>query len=396
MIAHHHPVPVARTFRTPGVRVLVVLMAIGVVAGLYRFLFGLQASTNLNQQYPWGVWIVVDVTFIALAAGGFTTAAIAHVFHRELYHRLARPALITAMLGYTFACIALAADLGRYYNIWHPLLPSMWQGNSALFEVAMCIMCYLIVLYIEFVPVLCERFMGDSRRPVLARLCAIAYPVFGKIMCVFFVLGVAISCLHQSSLGHVMALVPSKLHPLWYTPILSLLFLLSAIVAGFPTVIFASICGSWALKLKPDMRVLASLSKYVPFLLGVYLSFKIGDMVIRRSYVYLGEGSSRSYMFLLEMTVGLVIPLVMMLSHRVRYSPRWLCLASFLVMLGVVLNRTNVYLVGYQPLHAVKVYYPSLPEWALTIGAVAAVVFCWRVIVTYFPVLSAPREVRMA
>lgn len=388
MNAHEQPIPIDRKLLTPGVWGLLILMAIGALFGAYRFLFGLQASTNLNQHYPWGIWIVADVSFIALAAGGFTTAAIAHVFHRHRYHTLARPALITALLGYTFACVALAADLGRYYNIWHPMLPSMWQGNSALFEVGMCVMCYMVVLWAEFIPVFCERFVGDLRYPRLNRLCSLVNRAAGRVMCVLIVLGVAISCLHQSSLGHVMVLAPSKLHPLWWTPILSLLFLISAITAGFPTVIFACICGSWALKLKPPMRILGDLARYVPFLLTIYLGFKVGDMLVRRSYVHLSEGSRQNTMFMIEMVFGLVVPLVMLLLHRVRYSPRWLSIASLLVMIGVIVNRTNVYWIGYQPANTTETYFPSLAEWGFTIGALAALILLWRWIVIYFPVIT--------
>jgi len=396
MIVHDHPVPFTHRLLTPGVWALLALIAVGAICGIYRFFFGLQASTNLNQQYPWGIWIIGDVSLIALAAGGFTTAAIAHVFHREQYHTLARPALIVAMLGYTFACVLLAADLGRYYNIWHPMLPSMWQGNSALFEVGMCVMCYVTVLYIEFIPVFCERFIGDSNRPRARRICATVNRVVSKTMPVFLTLGVAISCLHQSSLGHVMVLAPSKLHPLWYTPILSLLFLLSAIMVGFPTVIFASICGSWALGLRPQMRVLSSLAKYIPFFLSIYLAFKIGDMFIRGSYVHLSERSLQTAMFVIEMGVFLIVPFVMTLSPRVRSSPRWLCTATALIMCGVIVNRTNVYLIAYQPANITKVYFPSLTEWGFTIGAVAALCVCWRAIVFFFPVISRPGKVQMA
>jgi Ni/Fe-hydrogenase subunit HybB-like protein len=396
MSVHEQPVPLQRKVITPGAWVLLVLIAIGVGCGLYRFLFGLGASTNLSQQYPWGIWIVADVSFIALAAGGFVTAAVAHVFHRHQYHVLVRPALITALLGYTFACLALAADLGKYYNIWHPILPSMWQGNSALFEVGMCVMCYMLVLYIEFVPVFCERFMGDRRRPMLARVCTAVHRVAGKIMFVFIVAGVAISCLHQSSLGHVMVLIPSKLHALWHTPILAWLFLLSAITVGFPTVILASICGAWALKLQPPMRVLGSLAKCVPVLTGAYLAFKVGDMLIRRSYVSWDLGSLQGSMFTVEMVAGLLIPTVLLVSRRVRRSPPWLALACFLVMAGVILNRTNVYWIGYRPPYADTVYMPSLIEWGLTVGLVAGLILVWRAIAIYFPVITVAKTVRPA
>jgi Ni/Fe-hydrogenase subunit HybB-like protein len=386
--SHQDPIPIGRKLLTPGACTLLVLTLMGALCGAYRFFFGLGASTNLSQQYPWGIWIVADVSFIALAAGGFTTAALAHVFHRERYHMLARPALVVALLGYTFACVALAADLGRYYNIWHPILPSMWQGNSALFEVGMCVMCYVIVLYAEFVPVLCQRFVDVPHHPKLSRFCAVINRGASLVMPVLIILGVAISCLHQSSLGHVMVLTPSKLHPLWWSPILSWLFLMSAITVGFPTVIFACICGSWALRLAPPMRTLASLATYVPFLLVVYLGFKIADMLIRRSYVYLAEETTEVAMFGVEIVLGLVLPLIMFLSRRVRSSPRLLAMASLLVMVGVIINRTNVYWIGYRPAFAMARYFPSLAEWGFTIGIVAALLFLWRCIVIRFPVIT--------
>jgi Ni/Fe-hydrogenase subunit HybB-like protein len=373
---------------TRGTTVLLILMGAGAIFAAYRFFFGLAASTNLDQQYPWGIWIVADVSFIALAAGGFTMAAIVHIFHREHFHALARPVLLFALLGYTCACIALFADLGKYYNIWHPLLPSMWQGNSALFEVGMCVMCYLTVLYIEFVPVFCERFMGKADRPRLARVCTRLHGLAEKVMPVIIILGVGISCLHQSSLGHVMVLTPTKLHPLWYTPVLSLMFLVSAIAVGFPTAIFVSLVSSWALKRKADMAMLSKLAMYVPMLVAVYLALKVGDMVIRESYVYLWAGTRDSLFFLIEVLLGLLLPLAMLIRPRVRHSPRWLGSACALVMFGIVLNRANVYIIGYHPPYTDKMYYPSLTEWMVTIGAVAALIFIWRAIATYFPVLG--------
>ena len=388
MNADEQPTPIGHRLFTPGTWLLIVIMAIGLVFGVYRFFFGLAASTNLSQQYPWGIWIVADVSFIALAAGGFTTAAIAHIFHRHRYHALARPALVTALLGYTFACVALAADLGRYYNIWHPILPGMWQGNSALFEVGMCVMCYIMVLYAEFIPVVCQRFMDDKRYPNLGRWCTVVNRTASRVMAVLIVLGVGISCLHQSSLGHVMVLAPSKLHPLWWSPILALLFLLSAITAGFPTVIFACLYSSWALKLRPPMRTVGGLAAYVPFLLMIYLGFKIGDMLMRRSYVHLSEGGVEVTMFSVEMIFGLIVPLIMFLSSRVRRSPRWLATACLLVMVGVIVNRANVYWIGYHPAFATTRYFPSLAEWGLTIGAVAAILFIWRLMAICLPVVT--------
>ena len=397
MSEHHEPLPVERKLFTPGVWVLLLLTFIGVCFAAWRFAFGLSSITNLDHQHPWGLWIAFDVASgVALAAGGFTTGALAHIFHREHYHAIVRPALLTAMLGYTFVGIGLMADLGRYYNIWHIMWPTMWSPNSALFEVGMCVVCYLTVLYLEFAPIVCERLTDDQRWPTLGALAAWVSRVLGKIMPLMIIAGVVLSCAHQSSLGNLMVLAPSKIHPLWWTPILTILFLLSAILVGFPMVIFEGLYSSWALKLKPEMHILSPLAKYIPFFLGLYMCFKIGDMVIRGSYVYLVEGSMQSLMFMIEMVFGVMVPFVLLLSPRVRANPRWLFVACLMVVLGVALNRINVFLVAFQPLYPVKSYFPAIGEFAVTIGLVSLLMFIYRAIVTYFPVITHPGRVRTA
>jgi Ni/Fe-hydrogenase subunit HybB-like protein len=286
--------PARNEFWTPGVFALIALTLVAVGIAIYRFLFGLTAVTNLDQEHPWGIWIAIDVaTGVALAAGGFTTAAaLTHIFHRERYAVLVRPALLTAMLGYTFVALGLTVDLGRYYNIWHPIVPSMWQGNSVLFEVGMCVVVYLHVLYIEFLPVVCERFIGAVDLP--GPLASLNKPVdtllrfldktLGKVMFLFIIAGVVLSCMHQSSLGGLLLIAPYKMHPLWYTPILPFLFLLSAIAVGFPMVIFESLLASKSFGREPEMHVLSPLAKLVTLTLGVYMIAKGADLLIRDAY----------------------------------------------------------------------------------------------------------------
>jgi Ni/Fe-hydrogenase subunit HybB-like protein len=387
---HVLPTPVDRKFFTPGVFLLIVLAAIMACIAIYRFLFvGLAGATNLNQEYPWGIWISIDVaTGVALAAGGFTTATLAHIFHREHYHAIARPALLTAMLGYTFVGIGLMFDLGRFYNIWHPVI--LWQGNSVLFEVGMCVVCYLTVLYIEFLPIVCERFADDVRFAAIGRFCKRLLPILNKVMFLFVIAGTVLSCLHQSSLGNLMVIAPSKFHDLWDTPLSSLMFLLSAFMVGFPMVIFESMYASWSFKVKPEMEILSPLAKYTVFFTGLYLAVKVTDMLIRRSYVLLGEGSIQSYAFMVEMLFGVAIPFVMLLSARVRQTPRLLFIAALLVVLGVAFNRINVFLIAYQPPYVTVPYLPSIFEVAVTVGLIATLMLVYRAIVTFFPVISHP------
>ncbi|HRX86893.1 MAG TPA: Ni/Fe-hydrogenase cytochrome b subunit [Phycisphaerae bacterium] len=395
MSDHHPPQPINQKLLTPGAIVLLVLTGIGLCFAAWRFIFGIGSITNLDYQHPWGIWIAIDVaTGVALAAGGFTTAALAHIFHREHYHAVVRPALLTAMLGYTFVGMGLMVDLGRYYNIWHPAI--MWSGHSVLFEVGMCVMCYLTVLYIEFLPIVCERFMGDERWPRLSRVCRRLHGTVEKVMFVFVIAGVVLSCLHQSSLGNLMVIAPSKMHDLWDTPILALLFLLSAIAVGYPMVIFESLCASRAFGLKPEMHVLSPLAKFVPVILGIYLAFKVGDLAVREKLHLLAEGSPQATMWVIEVVIGVVVPFVLLLMRRVRNSPSGLFAAATMVVVGVAINRINVFLVAYQPLYPEKTYFPSIGEVAVTVGLISLLIFCYRVIVNYFPVISHPGEARSA
>jgi len=403
--------PVEKPLFTPGVFVLLGLIAVGLGFAVYRYLFGLGSMTNLNDQYPWGIWIGVDVASgVALAAGGFTTSALAHIFHRKHYHAIVRPALLTAMLGYTFVGLSLMVDLGKYYNIWHPILPSMWQGNSALFEVAMCVMAYLTVLYLEFVPVLVEGLQGRLNLPApldrfrgpvesllkqgwFQQIVNLAGRFFGRIMFLLVIAGVVLSCMHQSSLGALMAIAPYKVHPLWYTPILTLLFLMSAIAVGYPMVVFESMWASRAFGRKPEMEILTPLARFMPFLIGAYMVAKISDLVIRGAYVHLFEGTFQSNMFLVEFGLGVVLPFFLLLSDRVRRSPTGLFVcAALYVILGVLLNRINVFVIGYTPPYATKPYVPSVGEVAITVAMISGLILLYRLIVSVLPVLPAPES----
>lgn len=392
-----NPVPVKRKFFTPGVIILCILALNAIVFLAIRFFYGIGAVTNLNNQYPWGIWIGIDVAAgVALAAGGFTTAALGHVMHREEFAAVIRPALLTAMLGYTFVAMGVLVDLGRWYYIYHPMY--MWNGNSALFEVGICVMIYLTVLYIEFLPIVTERFIGKVNLPgILSKLnkpvdkiLRILDRGLSKTMFIFIIAGVVLSTLHQSSLGTLMIIAGPKMHPLWQTPILPLLFLLSAIAVGFPMVIFESLIASRSLKLKPEMHILSRLGSMIVPLLGLYLAFKIGDMFVRETFVYLTEFNTASVMFTIEILFGVVIPLRMLLSPKVLKSPALLFTAAALVVGGVLLNRINNFIVAYTPPYATESYFPSIGELSVTIGFVAMLVLLYRFFAINFPIISLP------
>ena len=392
-------VPIREKFWTPGVLVLTVFMAAGAAAVLARFIGGIGYVSNLSTARPWGIWIGVDVASgVALAAGGFTTAFLAHILGRHYYEPVARPALLTAMLGYTFVVLGLIVDIGRSWAIWKPMV--YWNFHSVLFEVAMCVMFYLNVLYIEFIPIVVERFKGRVNLPgalsalngLVETLLRLADTILSKWMWFFIIAGVVLSCMHQSSLGSLMLIAPTKLHPLWYTPILPLLFLTSAIAIGYPMVVFETTLATASLKLDPEMQVLSPLTRITIFLLGTYLALKIGDMVIRETYVYLLAGTAQTNSFLVEIIFGVIVPWIMLLSPGVRRSRRWLFTACTLIVGGVLLNRINVFVVGYRPPVSENNYFPSITEMLITVGFIAGLMFLYRFFVTYLPVLNRPGE----
>ena len=360
--------------------VLSALVIGGCLALAARYTGGLGYATNLTNAYPWGLWIAVDVASgVALAAGGFTTAFLAHVLHRRRYHAIVRPALLTAALGYTFVAFGVFIDIGRSWAIWKFFL---FQNHlSALFEVGMCVLAYLTVLWIEFIPVAAERF-GDR-----IRILAVADRVLGKTMWVFLLLGVVLSCMHQSSLGTMLLIAPTKISPLWYTPLLPLLFLTSAFAVGYPMVIVETTIVTSSLHRDGEMEVLSPLSRFTIALLGLYMVLKVGDLIVRGAYRTLLDGSGQSMSFLVELGLGVVVPWCMLLSGKVRRSRRALFAAALMIVLGVILNRINAFIVGFTPPYADAPYFPSVGELLVTIGAASAIFLLYRVFITYLPVL---------
>jgi len=381
----HKPQPIDRPFWTPGVLVMLALMIAAGVTLIIRYTYGLAAVTNLSNHYPWGIWIGLDVASgVALAAGGFTTAFLAHILGRHYYEAVTRPALLTAALGYTFVALAVFFDIGRSWAIWKPIFYQ--NHNSALFEVAMCVMVYVTVLWIEFIPVLAER-LGKK-----IRLLAFLNRSLDKTMWVFIILGVVLSCMHQSSLGTLMVIAPTKTSPLWATPLQPLLFLTSAFAVGYPMVVVETAIATSSLKLESEMNVLTPLSKITILLLGIYMALKLGDLISRGAYVTLLDGSAQSNAFLVEVGLGVVLPWIMLLFPAVRRSRRLLFVAALLIVSGVMLNRFNVFVVSFKAPYANHPYYPAIGEILVTAGAVATIFFLYRLIVTWFPVLSAQRQ----
>ena len=356
--------------------VLLVILAAGFYSTLLRFTKGLGVATHLSVRFPWGLWIGFDVVCgVWLAAGGFTLAAIVYVFHLRRFHPILRPSILTAFLGYALVAVALLYDLGKPYNIWHPLV--MWNHHSVMFEVAWCVMLYLTVLALEFSPAVFERFR--MQKP-LKLLKAITIPLV--------IVGVLLSTLHQSSLGSLFLIVPSKLHPYWYSPLLPVFFFISAVGTGMAIVIFESNLSARAFGLEIEMPLLAALGKAMAVVLGVYGILRLQDLWRRGALVHLREPSTETALFVLEIVLGILIPLPLLLLRRVREDREGLFAAAVLVITGFLLNRLNVSITGLE-YSAHAHYFPKWTEVAVTLSMVGTMFLCFALAVRYFNVFEA-------
>jgi Ni/Fe-hydrogenase subunit HybB-like protein len=381
-MARYKPAPISGGLWSPGVLVLLALMLVGLCFGIARFYKGIGYVSNLTNAYPWGLWVAVDIAAgVALAAGGFVTVFLVHITGRDYYKPIVRPALLTALLGYTVVALGLLVDVGRYWAMWHPLV--YWQPNSVLFEIAICVSIYLVVLYHEFLPIIVERYHKTA--PFLEYL---VLPI-KKIMPLLLVCGVVLSCFHQSGLGTLMLIAPTKVHPLWYSPYLPLMFILSAIAVGFPMVVFETVIAANTLKRESDIKLFGALSWHTLFLLGIYMALKIWDMIERGTTSYLLDGSVESNAFMVEVIAGVIIPWLLLWLPQIRRSRRGVFMACSLIVGGVIFNRINVFLVAYSPPFGGHTYYPAIGEIAISAGLIASIMFFYRLGVALFPLLES-------
>jgi len=364
----------------------VFFIAIGAVISIYRFIFGIGAVTNLNDGSPWGLWIAFDVVVgIALAAGGFTTAALVYIFNKGKYSPLVRPAVLTAMLGYALAGTSIILDVGRWWQVYNPVLPGNWQGNSAMFEVAICVMLYLSILVIEFIPVMTERWKKNNKG-FLKKISVFIEPVLNKIILLFIILGVVVSTLHQSSLGSLMLLAKYKLHPLWFSPWLPLMFLVSAIAVGFPVVVVESNISARTFKLKPENHLFKGLLKFTPWALGFYLILRLWDIIYygKISMIF----SLMGILNLVELSLFAIIPLILLNLKSYKEKPGKMLNISVLIIAGLILNRLNTYLIAFKTRPGWGAYFPSLGEILISAMLVSVLFVGYKILANYFPVLT--------
>jgi len=363
----------------PKITVWRVIFAAIMLSGLYatylRIFYGLGGATNLSDRFPWGIWIAFDVMCgVGLAAGGFTLVAIVHIFRIERYKPVLRPAILTAFLGYTLVVVGLLYDLGHPERLWHPLV--MWNPHSVMFEVAWCVTLYTTVLFLEFLPVVFEKF--GLRKP-LEWIHRISVPLM--------ILGVLLSTLHQSSLGSLFLIMPEKLYPLWYSPILPLLFYVSSIGVGLAMTIFESWHSSRAFGRALELPLLASMARVLAVIMSVYLWIRFLDLSHRHVFGLLARNRMETWLFALEIAL-LVVPTVLLYQVRIRMRPGALYACAVMVIFGFIANRLNVGTTGLEAGSGTH-YVPRWSEVAITLSMVAAGFAIFRSVAQYFPIFEA-------
>jgi Ni/Fe-hydrogenase subunit HybB-like protein len=359
--------------------IFAVIMLLGIYSTYVRFFHGLGAATNLSDKFPWGIWIGFDVLCgVMLAAGGFTLTAAVHILNIKRWHPIVRPTILTAFLGYVLVSVALLFDLGRPYNIWHPLI--MRNPHSVMFEVAYCVMIYTTVLSLEFSPIVLERFHMDK-----------AIRVIKGILIPLVILGVILSTLHQSSLGTLYLIMPTKLHPFWYSPLLPVFFFLSAICVGLAMTIFESTMSSKHFGRELELPILRELGGVLLVMLSVYGVLRAEDLIHRGVVPMMFKPGYEMYLFWVEIMLSVMVPVILLSIKKVRNTPGGLYLVAVMVVLGFITNRLNVSVTGMETAAGLH-YIPKWTEAAITAAIIAAGFFLFAMAVKYLPIFPEHHE----
>ena len=373
----------------PLVIVLGALAGIAFVIAMVRYATGIGAISNLSNSYPWGFWISFDLfTGVAISSGGFLMAGTVYILQLKQFKPLLRPSVLTAFLGYIMVVVALLVDLGHPERIWYMMIHM--NGTSVLLEIGICVMTYLTVLAIEFAPVVFEGI----------KMQKIAHFIHRFIM-PFVILGVVLSTLHQSSLGSLLLIEPAKLYPLWWTPILPVLFFISALSIGLAMIILESSLSARYFHRGLETHLLEKLAKAIPVVLVVYALVKFGELTLAGDLKYLFTSGMMSALFWAEIIIGVLTPIILFSIKQVRQSGNGLLIGAIVVLVGMILNRFDVSWFAvkhpdpltYLPTFMGNVkYIPTLPEVLLSVGIFSAGILAFGLAAKYLPVFEDETE----
>jgi Ni/Fe-hydrogenase subunit HybB-like protein len=382
-----HATPVGGKLMTPGYKMVLGLAGLGVIAIIYRFAVGLGAATSMSDGYPWGIWIAYDVvTATAVACGGYAVALLVYIFNKGHYHPLVRPAILTSALGYTLAGLAVAIDVGRPWYLWKiPIEIGKWNVNSVLLEVAVCIMAYIVVLWLELSPAILEGWK-ESGHDKLRAFAEKSLPVIEKFLIFIIALGVLLPTMHQSSLGSLMMISGPRMHPLWFTPWMPLFFLVTCIGMGYAVIAFELTAASKFFKRPFERHYLASLETLAATTSAGFVLFRVFDIGARGNLKYAFEPTYHALFFWVETLLFLGPWFLRLFAGRITELQRLLGSGMLVITAGAV-YRFNTFLIGFQPGPG-WYYFPSLVEVLITVGLVAAEAAAYIYIVRKFPILA--------
>lgn len=384
----HSIAPVGGKIMTRPFKILLAFFGLAAVLLVWRFTFGLGATTAMNDRYPFGLWIAYDVvTGTALACGGYALAILIYIVNKGKFHPLIRSAILTSALGYSLGGASVVVDIGRWWNVWRvPTQFWRWNFSSILLEVALCIMAYTFVLWLELAP----AFLEGAKRPKLRRFAEKTLPPLNKAMPFIIALGVLLPTMHQSSLGSMMMLAGQKLHPLWQTPMLPLLFLISCIMMGYGVVVLESALSSRFFKLPRETDMLKRLGKIIAPLSVGYLVLRLGNLLVAGKLGLIFTSGGLSVLFALEM--ALFITPIYMFYVRPNPTLGYMFRGAMAIVAAGSLYRFSTFLIAFRPAEG-WVYWPSVPETMITVGLIAGEIAAYIFVVKKFPILQGhPRK----
>lgn len=385
-MAHHQASPVGGPILTRPFKGLLVFLAIWGLILIWRFAAGIGAVSGLSDGYPWGLWIAFDVvTGTALACGGYAVAILCYILNKGKYHPLIRPAILTSALGYSMAGLSIVIDVGRPWLIHNiPLRVFDWNLNSALLEVALCVMAYTGVLWLELAPAFLEK-MKETEKPGRRRFAEAGLRFFDKALIWIVALGLLLPTMHQSSLGTVMLLSGHKMHGLWATSMIPLLFLVSCVGMGYAIVVWESTMSSRAFDRPREDRMLKDLSGAMVYVLALFIGIRIIDMVVQGRTAMMFSSGGLSLLFWIENLLFAYGLFLLAGSRRQAFSN--VLKAALVIIFAGALYRFDSYLVAYNPGPGWS-YFPSLPELLITLGVVGLEIALYIIIVKTFPILA--------
>ena len=360
---------------------ILVVLALGLL--LFRMIFGLQAATNLNNGYPWGLWVVMDIhVAVAMGCGGYALAVVVYILNRGEFHPMVRPAVLASAFAYTLGNIAAFVDIGRWWNFYQIGLPWNFNLNSIMFEIAFCMALYAVVLWIEFMPVVFEKFKLHKYEKL-----------YDRVFFIVIAFGILLPTMHQSSLGSVILAAGDKISPLWYTTWIPFLFLTSAFAMGFAIVIFEGSLTALGFDRPLEKPLFKRLVVILRWVLIVFLAVRFADLIYRGQLGLALTGDVQGNMFIIEMLLFFT-PVAILARGAWRANARAMFIAAVTLVLAGAVFRFNALLVGFNAPPGYQ-YFPSAIELLVSIGMIAIHIVGFVYIVKIFPVLPRAHEPRV-